>query len=251
MEIIAILLFPLLVIIAGITILRKNSRGKRLKIIFVIVGLPFLIFFIDEILGQAALHTACAISGGTKINKPVTSDGYFATYDRVSFNGCSLECITALTKRKFKYYEVEVKKGGRTYFTNETGIHKFFLAKKGTSECSAKQSKLGFWGKVPDKMCIAYVILSEPSSRYSVTGGVRDRYRKTAKVGFWPFNLQKNQTVVKDRTNDLVAGSVTTYWYWGGWLRNNSFSFNGASNCSSLPLSHGDVFTKIIRPQSL
>lgn len=247
MDFIAVLMFPVFAFAAVTVAVRQNGWNNRLKAVSIILGAPFLVLFFDEMLGQAALYAACTINGGTKIIRPVLSDGYFAEYDRVVFEGCALECISALTRHKFKYYEVEVKEG-RGYFTNETGIHKFYLAQKGTSECSSKQSKVGGWGEIPDDMCIAYTILPKPSSRYSVTGGIRDRENPSAKIGSWPLGLQKNQTLVRDIRNNELIGSVTTYWYWGGWVRNNSFGHNSASSCTAYPLSHSDVFTKLIRP---
>ena len=247
MDFIAILLFPILVLVAVVISARKSGWAKKLKVISVVFGIPFLLFFFDEFAGQTALYAACTIEGGTTVNRPVTSDGYFAEFDRVVSAGCSLDCISALTKHKFKYYEVEVKSSG-AYFTDEIGVHKFFLDRNDSPKCSSKQSTIGGWGKIPEDMCIAYTVSTQPTSRYSVSGGIRDRYNESAKIGFWPINLQKNQSLVKDSKTDEIVGSVTTFWYWGGWVRNNSIGHSGASNCEAFPLSHRDVFTKLIQP---
>lgn len=248
MDFIALFLFPHLALAAIAIAAIKSGWVNKLKIFAAIFGIPFLIFFFDELVGQAALYAACTIDGGTTVKRAVISDGYFAEYDRVVFEGCSGDCISALTKHKFKYYEVEVKNKG-AYFTDEIGVHKFFLDRNDSSNCSPKKSKIGAWKDIPENMCVAYTVSPTPTSRYSITGGVRDRYNQSAKIGFWPVNLQKNQTLVKDIKTGEVVGSVTTFWYWGGWVRNSSIGHNGASNCEAYPLSHSDVFTKLIRPE--
>lgn len=248
MDFVAVLLLPILAIVALVRAARESGWVQRLKTISVIFAIPFLILFFDELAGQSALYTACTTEGGTKEYRPVKTDGYFAEYDRVVFEGCSLDCITALTKHKFKYYEVEVKGKRRSYFTDETGVHKFFLDRSDSPNCSAEQSQIGGWGSIPENMCISYTISTKPTSRYSISGGVRDRYNQSAKILFWPINLQKNQTLVKDTKTGELVGSVTTFWYWGGWVRNSSIGHNNASTCDDYPLSHTDVFTKLIRP---
>lgn len=250
MDLIAFLLFPILAVVTLLRLLSPKSKGRRFRIAFVTFGIPFLIFFLDEILGEASLYAMCKFEGGYKVSEPVHTDGFYSysSYRNKVFAGCALDCLDALLVHKFPYFETDVRYQ-YPYFTNQQGVHRFFLVDRKPGQCSTEGNQtVGGWGQIPPDKCIAYTRSSAPTSRFEVSMATMDFWDSTNKIGIAPFKLQKNYSYVKDRVSGEVIGSETTYWYWGGWVRNAAFGHNGATACPNMELSHNAILDKIILP---
>lgn len=250
MDLIAFLLFPILAVVTLLRLLSPKSKGHCFRIVFITFGIPFLIFFLDEILGQTSLRTMCALEGGYKVSEPMRTDGFYSysTYRNKVFAGCALDCLDALLVHKFPYFETDVHYQ-YPYFTNQQGVHRFFLVDRKSGQCSTEGNQTtGGWGKIPADKCIAYTRSPEPTSRFEVSMATMDFWDATNKIGVYPFKLQKNFSYVTDRISGKIVGSETTYWYWGGWVRNASIGHNSATACPDMELSHNAIFDKIILP---
>jgi len=94
MDFILILLIPILLLIALFAI-PLSQKGVRLRVAFILLGFPFILFFGDEIVGQSVLHTFCLVKGGYSHSNPVINDGYF---DGDRKEGCGSACLAALGK---------------------------------------------------------------------------------------------------------------------------------------------------------
>ena len=246
MDLLAFLLFPILALVTVAIWLSPKSKGRRLRISFMTFGIPFLVFFLDEILGQVYLRAMCTFEGGYKVSEPVRADGYYSTYRDTVHAGCALDCLQALLVHKFQYFETDVKYQ-YPYFTNQQGVHRFFLVDRETGKCLTEgQQTSGGWGKIPPDKCIAYTRSAEPTSKFEVSMATMDFWDSTNKIGLTPIKLQRNYSYVKDRGSGKIVGSETTYWYWGGWVRNNAIAHNSATACPNLELSHRAIFDKII-----
>jgi len=246
MDLIALLLFPILAVVTLLRLLSPKSKGHRFRIVLITLGIPFLIFFLDEILGEASLYTMCKLEGGYKVSEPLHVDGYYSTYRPTVHAGCALDCLDALLTHKFQYFETNVAYQ-YPYFTNQAGVHQFFLVDRNSGQCSKEgQQSTGGWGQIPPDKCIAYTRTPEPISRFEVTMASMDFWDSSNKIGWGPFRLQRNFSYVKDRISGKIIGSETTYWYWGGWVRNSSIGHNSATTCPNMELSHRAIFEKII-----
>jgi len=246
MDLIAFLLFPILAVVTVVRWLSPKSKGRRVRIAIVTLGIPFLVFFLDEILGQTYLRTMCTFEGGYKVTEPVRADGYFSTYRDTVHAGCAVDCLQALLLHEFQYFETDVRYQ-YPYFTNQRGVHRFFIADRKSGSCSTEgQQTTGGWGQVPPEKCVAFARSTDPVSRFEVSMAKMDFWDSTNKIGFPPFKLQRNYSYVKDRISGKIIGSETTYWYWGGWVRNASISHNSATACPDMELSHNSIFNKII-----
>jgi len=249
MDLVAFLLFPILGIATLIMLVSPQSKGLRLRTTFKILGIPFLIFFLDEILGQSYLRTRCAIEGGSKYAEPIHAEGYyFSNKYNSTFDGCAIDCIEALLVHKFHYFETNV--GYQyPYFTKHQGVHRFFLVDKKSGLCSTEGNQfVGGWGTIPSDKCIAYTRLQKPESRYEVFVASGDHWDQSNKIGYPPFNLERNYSYILDRSTGKIFGSTVSLSYWGGWVRNASIGHNSATVCPSYSESFGAIFKKIITP---
>lgn len=231
MDLLIILLAPFIFITAIIISLLKISKGRRLLVFSSIIAIPFLIFFGDEIFGQIYLKTICKKNGGYEYKEKIKADGYFDTdYDK----GCGLSCLEALTKWGFSYYETNVQYS-HPYHANEKGFYIYYLINKDLEHCSGGREIPRERGIIPEDKCVAYKKLTEPLSKYEVS-----MIRNTDFVEK-PFRMTKVSSYIKDRKRDEIVASATSYRYWGGWVRNNSFGHNTASVCPSFKESHGMI----------
>lgn len=233
MEVLALLLFPVLILVALARIVSPKSKGRRLRLVMMLLVVPLLAFFLDEVIGQSYLHARCAVNGGLTVSGNVDAEGYF---DPDEQTGCHYECLYALLDRNFRYYEADVRKP-YAHFTAELGVHKFFLAHKQSNECA--KGKLTHRDhvlrRIPEGMCVAYKLLQTPSSKYEVS--------MSNEKPIWSFlpRMYKEFSYVKDRESGTLVASYTSYWWWGGWLRNNSFSHNSATVCPTIGSIDADV----------
>ena len=234
MDFILIFLIPIILLVSLFAI-PSSKKGTRSRVSFFLLGLPFIFFFGDEIIGQTILHTLCTINGGYKYSEIINTEGYF---DSENDRGCEVGCLEALTRWGFLYYETEVHNGYK-YHAPKKGIYKYFLTDKKTLECSGKKVPRET-GILPEDKCVSYNIISKPTSKYEV---FMIEHKNIIK---WPFELNKKYSYVKDRTTDKIIASATSYQYWGGWVRNNAFGHNSASTCPSFKESHGAIQNLII-----
>lgn len=243
MDLVAFILFPVLATLSLLVFLSPKYKGRKFRVAFTIFGIPFLVFFLDEILGQTYLHARCAAEGGIQVTEPIQASGYFSSEKSSSVHdGCELLCSDALLHHKFQYFETDVRYR-YPYYTDQQGVHRFYLADKESGLCSMEgQQPAGGWGKIPSDKCIAFTRLPEPSSRYEVGS-------QGGSIGFFPFKLIRTYRYVKDRATDKIVGSSVYLMYWGGWVRNSSLGHNSASVCPSYSESNGAIFEKIIVPQ--
>jgi hypothetical protein len=226
------LIFPLLLSAA----LSQKYKGHRRKSLLLFIGVPFVIFFGDEIVGQGYLYTQCALNSGYQYKEPIRADGYF---DADETKGCSLGCLEALTRQKFLYYESEVR-DGYPYHATTPGFYKYYLVNKDTGLCAGGRAiprERGAYGLLPGAKCVAYEKLAAPSSRYEVS------MIRTTDVVRSPFRLQKVFSYIKDRKTNAIVASATSYMYWGGWVRNSPYSVahNSATVCPSFRKSHAAI----------
>lgn len=252
MDLIAFLLFPILLIVAFVRVVSPENKGRRFRIAAVTLGIPFLIFFVDEIIGQSYLNLQCAVDGGLNSSKELSAEGYFSADDH---SGCGSECLHALLRRGLKYYEVDVQ-GSYAFYTTKRGMHRFYLADKHSGECAdgrpndlphPRHLEKDF---MPQGKCVAYRVLEGPDSRYEVSMNNKSPvwpFRKgQSRVWPYPARLYKEFSYVKDRKSGEVVASYTSFWWWGGWLRNNSFGHNSATVCPAIGSVNADVRDLII-----
>jgi hypothetical protein len=243
----AVLAYPVLAVLALVTVVRSSNpknKGRRLRIAAATFGVPFLFFFLDEIVGQAHLHALCILDGGYTVSETVRADGYFSPHrdrDR-TLDGCALDCQNALLVNKFRYFETDVRYDF-PYFTDKKGVHQFFLVDRQSGKCS-REGKQTKWKQIPPTMCIAYTISDNPTSKYEIVMEGRD---PTQFVGFVPYRLQRNYSYVKDRISGVIVGSETTFRFWGGWVRDLASGHTGSATvCPANDVSHRTIFKKII-----
>lgn len=237
-EFVVFLLFPILIVVTLVKVLSPKNKGRRLKITGMLLGLPFLIFFADELVGQLYLHARCAIDGGAVRHTTVNTEGYFNPNED---EGCGSECVHALVDRKFHYYETEVRRK-HAYYTRDLGVHRFFLAQKRSGDCVEGHLNPPAYvrSRVPSDKCIGRALLKTPDSKYEVS--------VWNELPIWPYSrMHKNFSYVKDRASGAIVASDTSYWWWGGWLRNNAFSHNSATVCPTIGSYDSDV-RKVITP---
>jgi|GEM_PF-5071861 len=239
MDALLFLLIPLLLIIAPLVSASRRFKGRRVKVLSLMLGIPFAVFFGDELLEQGFLHAQCRANGGYEYKELLKTDGYF---DVDETQGCGLGCLEALTRWGYSYYETEVRYD-YPYHATTKGFYKYYLVKSDSGLCAGGRAiprERGPSGILPDDKCVAYEIVSAPSSRYEVS------MIRTTDVVNSPFKLQKVFSYVKDRKTNEVVASATSYRYWGGWVRNNSFGHNGATVCPEFKDSHGAIENLIL-----
>lgn len=236
MDILLIVLFIVLIGIASKRSATSTNISSRIWIWVIIVGIPVLIFFTDEMIGQAYLHIMCKRFGGYEYKEPVKAEGFF---DIDNDSGCRLGCLEALTRWNFKYYETEVR--SRTpYHAHGAGIYRYYLVDRTSGHCAGGREIPREKSILPEDKCVAYSKLREPGSRYEVstiqTSNIKDDFMKVDKVSSY----------VKDRKTGEFVGSATSFRYWGGWVRNHSYAENSASVCPSFNDSHAAIHNLII-----
>ena len=242
MDALFVLLYPILLITAIVLSILPRNKGRRIKVFFLLAGIPPLIFFTDEIIGRAYLQAKCSNNGGYVYKELIKTEGYFdGDYEK----GCGSACLEALTVRGFSYYETEVS-SNNSYHAYGKGFYKYFLVDRGSGLCAGGSAisieRTGDkYSLLPDDKCVSYKMLIAPSSRYEVSM-IRD-----SDIVKWPFRMTKVFSYIRDRKKDEITASATSYRYWGGWVRNNSFAHNSAIGCPSIKESHGAIKDIIIR----
>ena len=238
MDLLAWLLLPLLAFVTLFMLIMPEMRGRRLRVAGLGFGLPFLAFFGDELAEQGFVHALCAVEGGYKYNELLKADGYL---DVDETEGCGLGCLEALTRWGYSYYETDVRSA--RYHAASKGFYKYYLAKIDSGHCAGGKAiprERGPYGILPADKCVAYEVVSAPTSRYEVS------MIRTTDLVTSPFKLQKVFSYVKDREANAVVASATSYRYWGGWVRNNSFGHNTATACPEFQYSHGAIHNFIL-----
>lgn len=236
MDALLILLIPLLLITAVIVSARPKHKGRRLKVLALMLGVPFATFFGDEVVEQGYLHTLCSLYGGYQYKELIKADGYL---DIDETQGCSLGCLEALTRWGYSYYETNIDYS-YPYHASGGGLYQFYLADRNSGLCAGGREIPREKGILPNDKCVAWTKPKEPRSRYEVS------MIRTSHVIQAPFKLDKVYSYVKDRKTNEIVASATSYRYWGGWVRNNSFGHNSATVCPSFQDSHGAIENMII-----
>ena len=239
MDAVLVLLVPLLLIVALIVSVSDRFKGRRFRVLSLTLGIPFVVFFGDELLEQEFVHALCGLKGGYQYNELLKADGYF---DVDETQGCRGGCLEALTRLGYSYYETEVR-DDYPYHATTKGFYKYYLVKNETGLCAGGKAiprERGPYGILSDDKCVAYEVVSAPSSRYEVS------MIRTTDVVNSPFKLQKVFSSVRDRKANEVVASATSYRYWGGWVRNNSFGHNSATVCPEFKDSHGAIKSMIL-----
>jgi hypothetical protein len=238
MDLLAWLLLPTLAFVTFFIVIIPEMRGRRLRVAGLGFGLPFLVFFGDELAGRGFVHALCATEGGYQYNELLKADGYL---DVDETEGCGLGCLEALTRWGYSYYETEVRSA--RYHAASKGFYKYYLVESDSERCAGGKAiprERGPYGILPPGRCVAYDLVSAPTSRYEVS------MIRTTDLVTTPFKLQKVFSYVKDRERSTVVASATSYRYWGGWVRNNSFGHNGATACPEYKDSHGAIQNLIL-----
>jgi hypothetical protein len=236
MEILAIVSFFVLIVLAKKRTAGIKSFRLRLVVWLLMIGIPLVIFFADELIGQAYLNTMCRQYGGYKYGEPIKTEGYFAVDNK---RGCELGCIEALTRWKYKYYEVEVHSRD-AYHSKGKGIYHYYLVDKTDGHCAGGRAIPREKSILPDDKCVAYSLLREPISKYEVS-----MIQSTDVKSFYG-RVDKVYSYVKDRKTGELLGSATSFRYWGGWVRRHPFEHNSATVCPSFEDSHAAIFNMII-----
>ena len=238
MDLLAWLLLLPLAFFTFFIVIMPEMRGRRLRIAGLWVGLPFLVFYGDELAEQGFVHALCAIEGGHQYNELLKADGYL---DVDETEGCGLGCLEALTRWGYSYYETGVRSA--RYHAESKGFYKYYLVESDSGRCAgggAIPRERGPYGILPAAKCVAHEAVSAPTSRYEVS------MIRTTDLVTSPFKLQKVFSYVKDRPSNTIVASATSYRYWGGWVRNNSFGDNGATVCPEFKDSHGAIQNLIL-----
>lgn len=239
MEFVLIILIPIIFILA-ITIPFKNSyKGRRLKVFFVITGVPFIVLFGDELIGQAILKTTCIINGGYKTAEIDKTQGYFVI-DRYGNNKCDSQCVKALVITGIPYYENTFIYDHSKYPNIYSRYYLADLSSVDGYQC-VTLGKFTYDKFKPflKNRCVIYKEIEKPSSKYEIS------LTKTIHLVKQPFEMQKSYSYVKDRDTSKIIASATSYRYWGGWVRNTSFGHNPASSCPSFDESHGGLLKNL------
>ena len=224
--------------VAGVTF-AVLSKDRRVKVFLIWLSVPFVIFLGDELIGQAYLNLRCSLEGGYEITKVVQTEGYFdATYD----SGCSLGCLAALAKDGFRYYEAEARDKYQ-YHVREKGVYRFQLIDKAQGRCADGRAIPREPEFVKSGQCVAATKLQQ------IEATVELSMTKDSEIGPGFFKAQKVHSYVKDRNTGQVLGSATSFRYWGGWVRNNSFGHNSASVCPKFSESHG-ALARVLTPSA-
>ena len=237
LELIFFIISPVLLFLALFTSSKVNNVRDKIIIFFSIFFLPLIVVFFDEIKGQAYLYSLCYKNGGVTYKKTLNTEGYFNIYGA---RGCDRKCVLALTHWGYSYYETKAS-GYNPYHADGKGewIYKYFIANSDSELCSDGRKIPGEKKLLTDSQCIAYYKIIKPSSRYAMAS-VRDD-----KSNSLPAGLIKKYSYIKDLKEDKIIASATSYWYWGGWVRTNSFGSNSASFCPSFENSH-QVLYKVV-----
>jgi len=230
MDILGWLLLLPLAFFTFFIVIMPEMRGRRLRIAGLWVGLPLLVFFGDELAEQGFVRALCAIEGGHQYNELIKADGYI---DVDHTEGCGLSCLEALTRWGYTYYETGVR--SPRYRAESIGFYKYYLLDSDSSRCASGGAIPREREILPAGKCVAHETASAPTSRYEVS-----MMRSTDLVTS-PFKLQKVFSYVKDRQSNTVVASATSYRYWGGWARNNSFVHVSATVCPEFKKSHGAI----------
>ena len=232
MEFVLIFLIPIIFLLA-ITIPFKDSyKGRRLKVFFIITGVPFIILFGDELIGQAILKTTCVINGGYKHAELDKNEGY---YDAdTTKRGCNQQCVKSLLIKGIPYYENALSLSPR--YPDEH--YKYYLAespiKKPNKFCASLIGIKPEFRSLLKNKCVIYEKIEKPSSKYEIS------IRNSERIVIRPFKMKKMFSYVKDRQTNKIISSAATYYYGGGWVRNSSFSHNGYTVCPQSGKSHSN-----------
>jgi hypothetical protein len=239
MEIIAFLVLVVSAV-TGLTLAAlPRSKGRRVMVVSLWLGIPLLIFLGDEAIGQIYLKVRCSVEGGHKITKTVEAEGYF---DATRDSGCALGCLEALSRRGFDYYEAEARDQYQ-YHAPEKGIYRFQIIDQARGGCAGGRAIPREPEFVQKGKCVAATRLNRIEAKFEVS------MIKNTEVGPGFFKAQQVYSYVKDRDSGQLLGSATSFRYWGGWLRNNSFGHNSASSCPTFADSHG-ALEKVLTPSA-
>ncbi|HMK44535.1 MAG TPA: hypothetical protein VK445_10405, partial [Dissulfurispiraceae bacterium] len=140
-----------------------KSRLRTGLIIAVFVLIPTW----DNIAGNVALFYLCETEGGLRINKTIDGEEGFLLDE---IDGCGIICAEELFAGRYRFVEVNVVRPNKNHFTDEIGLYRFSLAKKGSPECrlyDAQYAKLMFVRDYPKDLCIASERIQSLKSHYT------------------------------------------------------------------------------------
>ena len=237
MEFVLIFLIPVIFILAITIPFSSRHKGRRFKVFFIIIGIPFIILFGDELIGRAILHTTCILNGGYKHAELDKNEGY---YDAdTTKRGCNQQCVKALVIKGIPYYENTVPLSPS--YPDEH--YKYYLAelpiKKPNQFCA---SLIGIKPELRSMMknkCVIYEKIEKPRSKYEISIDNSER------IVTRPFEMKKLFSYIKDRNTNKIVASAAIYYYGGGWLRNAQFSHNGYTTCPSSRASYSILSRKL------
>lgn len=210
----------------------RITQSQKAGIITAIVFL--LVPTWDSIWGAVQFKNLCANEGGFKIVKTARAPGF---YDADQQYGCEVTCVEALSKRGFRFIEMDVKKP--LWLTKTQGLHRFYLADAGVPACaefdryvSIKKDYIS--ENVPKGKCIGSEVISSVSASYDVA------IAKDSESVSGPTKIEKVESYIRDRGTGEILAAATSFRSWGGWLT-KSLSFASASICPSFKDSHGPI----------
>ena len=232
MEIVAFVVLAITTFAGIVVAVLPSSQGRRVKVLLIWLGVPFAVFFGDEIVGQAYLKVRCGLEGGHETPGVVITDGYF---DANETRGCSIYCLEALGERGFQYFEAETGGGYDAFHVREKGVYRFRVIDKNQGDCAQGRAIPREPEFVNKDQCVAATKLEQIEARFEKS------MIQSTEAGAGIFKAQKVDSYVKDRNSGQLVASATSFRYWGGWVRNNAFGHNSASVCPTWGESHGAV----------
>ena len=236
MEFVLIFLVPVIFILAITIPLSPRHKGRRAKVFFIIIGVPFVALLGDELIGQAIFKSIC-INDGYKQIEPITSAGYYDSDTTKS--GCNKQCFKALVVKGIPYYENTAKYNNSKYPDEHFKYYLTDLPILDSRQC-ASNIEIGDELKTLIKgKCVIYEKTNKLSSKYEIS------IRQSSYTMMRPFEIKKLFSYIKTRENNKIIASASTYMFWGGWLRNASFGHNSATTCSSYKNQHGILMGKL------
>lgn len=207
------------------------------------------IFFVvlatgDNIVNNIYFRYLCYTQGGMRIYKTVeNAEGYLKEN---SFNGCDPGSQVKLLKGTYSFIEVNVIYPKKEYLTEEAGLHRFYLAKRGDPNCKIYEDyyehdiKSKYLKEYPKEYCIVSEKVDRLKSKYSYLPHVFDR-------NYLPLvHIAKGETFVRDIQSGNVLGSLTRFVYYGSWL--NAWLDMGHKSCPKNDTDPDLLLEQVLKP---
>ena len=229
----------------------QKKRSVSLTAFTVIIIL--LLASWDNIIGNIMFNRVCKEEGGERISKTVENvDGVMMDAP----DGCYGICLRALLEKRYKFIEVNVIKPQKSALTTETGLHRFYLDKRGSEDCTLyeeyyekrENNKDYFLKQYPYEYCIASKKANEAKSRYIYLWTAFD-------INYMPaWNISKSESNVKDINTGEILGTYKVLYYYGGWIARKFEIWGplmsaGSSKCPKDNATRWDLVFKVLRPK--